>query len=145
MPIDPELVRRRVVGDVEVQPSIVVVVGGDHTKPGAIGATDARGVGDIGEVAVPVVSVQTIWYRPVIARTTVVRSTRRVRALLVSCHCEVQIIRDEEVEISVAVVLEERGPRAPQGIADAGLPCHVAKRAVPVVSEERLRSKTGDE
>ena len=44
---DPQLVRRRVVGDVEVQPSVAVVVAGRDAEPCAIGFRDAGGVADV--------------------------------------------------------------------------------------------------
>ena len=56
--VDPELVRRRVVGDVEVEPAVAVVVAGRDAQPGAVGLADAGRLGHVGEAAVAVVAVQ---------------------------------------------------------------------------------------
>ena len=43
--IDPELVRRRVVGDVEIEPAVAVVVADRDAEAGAVGLGDARALG----------------------------------------------------------------------------------------------------
>ena len=118
VPVDPELVRRRVVGDVEVRPAVAVVVAGRDAEPGAVGFGDARALRDVDEAAVAVVAEQPVGDRPVRARPAVVARADRIGALLVGGDREVDVVGDEEIEIAVAVVVDERRARAPQRVAD---------------------------
>ena len=137
-PVDPQLVGGRVVGDVEIEPAVAVVVADRYAKPGAVGSGDARGLGDVGEPALPVVAVQPVGHRPVGARPAVVARAERVRTDLVVGHGKVEVIGDEEIEVAVPIVVEERGARAPERVAHARRGGDVGKRAVAVVAIERV-------
>ena len=49
------------------------------------------------------------------------------------------VARDVEVEIAVAVGVKERAPGAPAAGGDAGASRHVLERAVATVAEQRVR------
>ena len=54
------------------------------------------------------------------------------------------VARDVEVQIAVAVGIEERAARAPAAGGDAGAGSHLLERAVATVAEQRVRSPIGD-
>jgi len=54
-------------------------------------------------------------------------------------------MRDEEIEMAVAIVVDERGARAPQRIGEARLRRDVGERAVAAIVEERRGAEPGDE
>ena len=111
--VDPELVRRGVVGDVEIEPAVAVVVAGRDAEAGAVGLADAGRLGHVGEPAVALVAVQPIGHRTVGARAAVVARADRVVAQLVGGDREVDVVGDEEIELAVAVVVDEGGAGAP--------------------------------
>ena len=51
------------------------------------------------------------------ARAAVVAGADSVVAQLVAGEREVEVVGDEEIEVAVAVVVDERGARAPQRVA----------------------------
>src|SRR5688572_3092508 len=87
---------------------------------------------------------QAVGNRRVRRRIAVVprRISCEARALHVSA--EVNVMRHEEIEPSVAVVVEERGARAPAGVACAGRRRNVGKGAVALVAEHVVGAKPGD-
>ena len=86
----------------------------------------------------PVVAVQPVGHRAVGARPAVVAGAERVGAVLVVGHGEIEVIGDEQIEVAVAIVVEERRARAPERIAHARRGGDVGERAVAVVAEERV-------
>ena len=143
--IDPELVGGRVVGDVEIEPAVAVQIIGDNAEPGAVGAGDPGRFGDVGEMAVTVVPIQTIGCRAIGSRSAVIARARPVRAGLVTGEREIQVVRHEQIEIAIAVVIEEGRARAPERIAHARVACHIGERPVSVVAKQRIRSEARDE
>ena len=63
----------------------------------------------------------------------VVRTTRGVRAGLIHI---VDVVRDDQVQLAVAVVVEERRGDGPVEIVQPGFLCDVAEGAVAIVEEE---------
>ncbi len=55
-----------------------------------------------------------------------------------------QITADEEVQIAVAIVVEEAGAGGPAAAGDAGLFSDVGEGAVAVVAEQRVAAEIGD-
>ena len=145
VPIDPQLVRRAVVGDVDVEPAVAVVVAHRDAEPRAVRLRDAGRGGAVDEASTAVVAKQPGGHGAIRARAAVVARARRVVALLVGRRREVDVVRDEEIERAVAVVVEERGAGAPSGIREARLLRDVGERAVAVVVKERQRAERRDE
>ena len=136
-----EEVGRRVVRLVHVDPAVVVEVRGDHPHPFSDGSCDPRAPADVGEGAVTVVAVEdarlSLELRDPAHRVIVDHVARK--ALLV-VGVELQVVRDEEVEPAVTVVVEERGAASPLAVVDSGPRGHVGERAVTVVVVEDARA-----
>ena len=143
--IDPELVGRGVVGDVEVGPAVAVVIARRDPEPGAVGLADAGRLRGVREAAAAVVPIERRGHRLVGARAAVVARPHRVLADLVGGEREIEVMRDEEIEMAVAIVVDERGARAPQRIGEARLRRDVGERAVAAIVEERRGAEPGDE
>ena len=143
--IDPQLIRGGVVGDVEIQPAVAVVVSGRHAEARAVGLADPGRGGRVREPAVSLVAVERGGHRLVGSRAAVVARADRVVADLVGREREVEVAGNEEIQPAVAVVIHECGARAPQRFADAGLGRDVGKGAVAVVAIERRAFEAGHE
>ena len=145
MAIDPELVWGRVVGDVDIEPAVAVEIIGDDAEPGAVGAGDPGRFGDIGEMTAAVIAIEAIRRRTVGPRPAVVARAGSVGAGLVACEREIQVVRHEQIEIAIAVVVEKGRARAPERIAHARVARHIGERPVSVVAKQRIRSEARDE
>src|SRR3989454_7145020 len=91
--VDPEVSGGAVIGDVNVRPTIAVEVGADDSEAGPDGGSDSSGFGDIFERTVAAVVEQPRRHRLVHLRRAIIPLTRHRVAVLVSLHCEVQIVR----------------------------------------------------
>src|SRR5437879_13392072 len=77
-------------------------------------------------------------------RRTIISFARRGVTLLVSFHCEVQIVRYEKIKAPVAVIINPRGACAPTRVIDPGLDCDIGERPVAVVVIENVMSEVCD-
>ena len=142
-------IRVRVVRDEQVDEPVVVVVGGDDSEavgPGRVGEA-VRG-GRLHEPSVADVLEEQIGLsgkpgrpdhdmRPVAPDERPLRPHDGIpRRLDVAC--------DVEVQIAVAVGIEERASGAPAAGGDAGAGRHLLERAVATIAEQRVRSPVGD-
>ena len=141
-----------VVGDVDVGPAIVVEVGdADAEAIGADGVEDARFFGDVGEGAVAIVVVEDVF-------TTLQAgwAAGDLNAFVGAAggfgvgrglDVEVDVVGDEEVEMAVAVVVEEGAAGVPTGggLEEAGFGGDVGEGAVAVVAVEDVLAVVGDE
>ena len=131
--VDPQLVLPLVVGDEQIEPAVVVVVGGSGAEsrpelpphPGLERHVRER---PVAEIAVQPVRLSRTHLRRAVVR----RSGRRI-ALPVRFLGVVQVVPDEQIEPAVAVVVEEGGGNAPPGTGGAGLGRDVGERPVPLV------------
>ena len=119
-----------VVGDVDVGPAVVVEVGGaDAEAVGADGGPHAGLLADVGEGAVAVVVVEDV-----LAAGKAGRAAGDEHALVGAgavfgegrgLEVEVDVVGDEEVEVAVAVVVDEGAAGVPAdlgaGLDEAGL------------------------
>ena len=110
-----------VVGDVEIEPAVVVGVESQHAEPGSLLRADPGARGDVLERAVAAIAVQTVGDRRVRRGPAVVGRAARHAADLVDLEAEVEVVGDEEVEPAVAVVVQEDADTLQRGIADAAL------------------------
>ena len=78
----------------------------------AVGLGDSGALGNVGEAPLPQVPVEPIGSRAVHARGAVVGRADRVDTPAVSRELEVEIVGDEQIEMAVTVVVDERGARA---------------------------------
>ena len=115
------------------------------------GLEDARAFGDVVEGAVALVAVERVGAAGQPGRTA------RDRDALVAAEAgigrgrlreiEVDVVGDEEIEPSVAVVVEEGGARAPSRAwcGEAGAGGDVGERAVAVVAKQPVLAVERDE
>ena len=145
--------RGRVARDVDVGPAVVVVVGGHgRHRIGAAGGGDAGLAADIRERAVAIVAKQLNEPGRQAARTAVHRHAlpaavgvlSRLRQFL---ERGVEVIGDEQIEVTVAIEVHPRapGPVSHRVLAQAGLGGHVAERPVAVVAIQHVVAVVGDE
>ncbi len=132
--------RRRVVGDIDVGPAIVVEIRYRNAEAvGADGVPHAGLLGDIGKGAVAVVVVQDV-FAAIEAR----RTARDLHAFVGApgglrqrrgLDVEVDVIGDEEIKVAVTVVVEKRtaGVPALPALDEAGLCGDIREGAIAVV------------
>ena len=142
-------VRVRVVGDVEVRPPVVVVVGRHHAQsPGRGRILQAASIGDLCEGAVAPVLVVDVGgpRQPHGADHDPGPSPPRHRAPRVDdvVPAHVGVAHHVEVEVPVPVAVEERAAGAPAPGAHARRLRHVGEGPVPVVPEEEVRAEVRD-
>ena len=123
--VEEDEVGTHIVGDVEIDPAVVVQVGGDHPQAAAIGAADARRFGHVGECPVPVVAVEDVpggldGPRRAVdshSRRRVLHEGRRrgIAVTIVVGELPGTVIGHVEVEVAVVVVVEERPPEDQPG------------------------------
>src|SRR6266542_917085 len=161
MVVTVQLARRGVAGHVNIGPAVVVEIGGSRThrvrsyrppvlfheirRRGTARIGDPGALRDIFEGAVPAIAVQEVcaacqtlrsaWHRNVV-EAAVFGFARERYALRVEVH----IVGDEQIEMSVPVVVQEATSGAPSvsGSGHTGLCGDIGKRAVAVVVIEHV-------
>ena len=118
--VHPHLVRRAVVGDVEVEPAVEIEIGGHGAEAVAVLGCDASPFRCVLEAPVAEVAEQAVRFSPVRLRAAVVRFAAAEGAHRVAAEIEVHVVGDEQVQRAVAVVVEEGRGDAPPGIVGAG-------------------------
>ncbi len=114
-----EAVRLPVVGDEQIDPPVIVVVEQRHAERLGVRVVDARRAGHVVERAVPRV-VEQRRALAVVRLGRAVRLPRPVqRAEQVLVDRPLDVVRDEQIEEAVAVVVEPGGARREAGIGDA--------------------------
>src|SRR5947199_7626251 len=135
---------RAVIGDVNIWPAIAVEIGADDTQAGSDGCSNSGFFGDVFECAVAAIMEKTRRYRLVHFRRAIVPLTSRGITLLVSFHCEVQIVRYKKVQAPVVVIIDPRGAGAPTRVVHPGLDRNIGESTVTVVVIENVLSKVCD-
>ncbi len=119
--VTPEDVLFGVIRDEEVDPAVPVQVGGEHPHASPL-AGDPGGWGDVGEPPAALVPVEDVGLAVELARRPVIgRPGLRVAVERGLGGVETEIVGDEEVEVAVAIIVEERRAEAPEPPADARL------------------------
>ena len=140
-----QVIRRAVVGHVEIDAVVVIQVGGDDAQAPSVGLDAARGRGHIDEPAA-VVPEDMVRRRLDLAGGTV-----EVVPLLVEAQRRIRRVPDHvvaDVQVEVAVIVQVRESRRAGIVARAGQPGafrRVFESAVAPVAIERVRPKPGDE
>src|SRR5207248_3960132 len=106
-------VRRRIVRDVDVGPPVAVVVADGDAEARTVRLVDAGGLADVDEMSVPIVVKEPRRRGTVRSRSAVVANPDRIVAQLVARNREVDVASDEQIEETVAIVIEERRAAAP--------------------------------
>ena len=138
-------VDRRVVGDVEILVAVRVVVEPDDAQSLAVRVPDAGGARHLLEFAVPLVVIQHVG-QPAVGVGMTVRAPHcaHVAAELLVVHREVDVIRHEQIEAPVVVVVGPGRARGVETVLDARLLGHVGERAVAVVAVQDRRAEVRD-
>ena len=150
--VDPQEVLGAVVGDVDVQPAVAVVVGGGDAQRGSESpqrrARDPAGIdvaerarADVLERAVAAVAIEAVGQPPVGFRRAVVARPRRVGADGAIVEVVVDVVADVQIQPTVPVVVDERRGDA-ERVSRTSMPArvrHVGERPVAVVPKEPFR------
>ena len=142
--------RRRagIVGDVNIRPAIVVEIGDDDAQAvSARGVEDACWFGNVGKRSVAIIveeyilaALQPRWSTRHQQTFVFTRTGFRQRRGL---RIEVDVVRDEQVEMAVLVIVDERAPGvvalqpALCSRGDAGLRCDIYEFAVAQILPQR--------
>ena len=139
-------IRRRVVGDEEVDPPVVVEVAGDHAEPPPLRVDDPGLGGHVDEPA-GVVAEQVVGQGLEEARVAVVPDLRVfLRAGVGGVGVPGQVVADIEVEVAVVVEVGEGGGGRPVAVAaQPGGVGRVLEGPVAPVAEQGVRPPSGDE
>jgi len=141
-----------IVGDVDVGPAIVVEIGGEDAEAvGAVGLEDAGGFGDIAEGTVTVVVEENVF-----AADEAGGSAGDEHSFVITGagfgdgrggEIHVDVIGDEEIELAVAIVIDECAAGIPALATggDAGFFADVGESAVAIVVIENIFAEVGDE
>ena len=141
--IDPEVVGVGVVRDVDIDPAVVVEVGGDHTQTAQLHASDTGGSGAILERSIAAVAIEQVVHAGELLRTAVVEAPAFERAL--AARIELDVAGHEEIEPTVAVVVEEGRRRGPGLVAQPRTRGVVAESAAAGVAVELVAAPGGHE
>ena len=133
----------RIVGHVDVGPSVLIQIGNDDPESPARESADPRLDAHIRERAIAVVAIQHVGHAGEDLRAAVLGPAR----VITTDHLRIvfDVHRHVKIQIAVAIVVEERARARPTVAADAGGDGDVGKRTVPLVAVQRVRSEVGHE
>src|SRR5229473_3114309 len=129
-----------IVGDVNVRPAVVVEIGGEHAEAeGAVGLQDAGFFADVAERSVAVVVIENVF--------AAVESRRAGFGDRCGLQIEIDVIGDEEIEVAVAIVVDESAAGVPAlaSARDARFFADIGEGVVAIVVVEDIFSEVGDE
>ena len=139
--VEPEVVGCTIVGDVEVDPPVLIEVAADDPERWSGDFADPRFDGHVTKAPVSLIAEELVRDRTVGRWGTIVSLSGWREALLVSLDGEVDILADVEVQVPIAVIVEKDRARAPAGIADARGGGDITKRPISVVAQQHLSVK----
>jgi hypothetical protein len=141
--VPPEEVLRDVVRDEDVGVAVLVDIEGNDPHAPALSPRDARLSSEVAEGPVPLVPVEDVLLGLVVLRGAVQGNrTSEVGSRVLGI--ELQVVGDVEVEVAVALDVEEGATGTAAGIVDSGLARDIAEGPVPFVPEEDVRSPVRD-
>ena len=126
-------IRHGVICDEDIGPAVAVVVAEDHSQAFAIGAIDPRRPAHIRKRAVSVVAIKNISHAIINIRMTIDARVAGVDAVFVVLDAEVDVVRHEQVHVTVVIDIAEGTTCAPELGAGAGLFGNIRKCSVSVV------------
>jgi hypothetical protein len=140
-----------IAGHIDIRPAVVIEIRGNRREAvSSVRLVYASGGCDIGECAVAVVATEGMIPIGQAARPT--EYTLRVAIIRLSrarrrFHVERQIVRDEQVQFSVTVVIEKgtTGAKARLRTEQAGLFRDIGERTVAVIAVKRVLPPAGEE
>ena len=146
-----EVIRTGVVGDVQVGPSVIVVVAPDHSQPVvAVYIFHARFLRNFLEGAVAAIVEEQVRFADHAPGAALDQDSLEAAILLVAAeggqvvHIEMHVARNVEVHEAVAIVVGPGGSGAEAAGGHAGFVGDVFKFAIAQVAVERVAAETGD-
>ena len=144
---------RGIAGNIDVGPTVVVKVRGNGRHPVRPASRFNPSLGAyVGEMALTVVAIQVAASRRQAARAAVhghvlVEAEVFLARLRRRGGIEVQVVRDEKIEMTVPVVVDPRAARTPSALRDkqTGFLGHVLECAPAVVAIEHVLAPIRDE
>src|SRR5262249_23938585 len=109
-----EEIRRRVIGHVDIGPTVVVVISKDHAEALAVGPVNAGLAADIFECAVAVVAVKNVGLAVINIGMAIDAGVSGVNAVLVVGGAEVHVVCDVQVHVPVVIDVTKRATGAPE-------------------------------
>ncbi len=140
--VEPELIGFTVVGDVDVDPAVVVEIAADDAESLTDSAGQAGGRGDIGERAIAVVVIEDIGDAGKHLRAAELLKAGGIGADLVGGDGD--IVDDVDVEKAIAVVIDERRRARPVIVGDTGGFGDLGEGAIAVVAVEPVSVEVGE-
>ncbi len=141
--IEPQLVRRRIVGHVDVSASIAVEIRAHHAEPRSIRPVDSRSFRYVLKLSVAQISKQASRHGLVHLGRAVVGFARRRGTATIALDCEIDIVADEKIEIPVAIEIHPRGASRPVRIIDAGFARDIGEGTVAIIVIEHVAAEVG--
>ena len=134
--------RHPVVGHDDVRPAVPVeVVEGNPEALARVG-TDTAALRHVGKGSVPVVPIEQVGNGGEVFGVAIGAEIGTAAEDVV--EIPLHIAADEQVQVSIAVVVEESGAAGPAAAADAGRLAHVPKSPVALVVKELVRGEVGE-
>ena len=138
-----QLVRLRVVGDEQIEPAVGVVIDQGDAERFGRRVIETGAMRDVLERPVPLVPEQRRALAFVGFRRAIGLRLAVERAEQILLDRPVHVVRDEEVEQTVAVVVEPRRARRESGIGDPRARGDVGEPAAAEISEQVIRAERG--
>ena len=144
-----EIGRDRVVGDKQVRPAVVVVVGPDHPEAVITDVVVDTGLlrnllkGAVAAVAVEKVAFAHESPGAALHEHAFVATVLVAPKLRQMIHVHVRIARDEQIHVAVAIVIAPRRTGAEPAAADSGLLGRVFESAVPQIVVQHIAAVAG--
>src|SRR5487761_356774 len=137
----------RIAGDVDIRPAVFIEIGADRGHAIVFVRLGYAGcLAHVGERAVSIVTVQMLPRERQSSGAALYRNAFPVAVNAVpwlrhADEVELQVVRDEKIQVPVAIVINERTAGSPARrpvIPQAGLFCHIGETTVAVVAIERV-------
>src|SRR5215471_183709 len=140
-----QIISNGVVGYEYVNAPVVIEVRAHDAESLAVGGLQSSLPGYVGEGAVAVIVVQYVRNALKVVRVAIRPITgAAVSAKDVFRKVPIQITAHEQVEVTVVVIVEERGAGAPSARGYSRLCSSVGKRAVPVIDIENVLAEVSN-
>ena len=137
-------VGRRIVRDIDVDGSVVVVVGEDDTQAFTFCCIDASFATDVCKRAVAVIAVENVSQPVVDVRMAVEPDVLNVSAILIVVDLKVHVVGHVQVHVAVVVDVPKGTTRTPRLGTHPSLLGDIQKTYTSCVLVQRVRADTGD-
>ena len=139
-PVQPQLVDGAVVGHEDIGAAIAVEVAAHHSQTIAEGRAEPGYCRYVGKGAVAVVAIQHVRHGSiVIPGTAVIAIAEMGEALSPRLQRPVDVVRHEQIEVAVRVVVDEGRTRSPARVPHPRGPGDIAEAPLAIVLQQCVR------